>query len=113
MNTLVLGLRCSLCNAKSVIKRGVVIRDIRTVPIGSKTIWLRSHIQRVWCPFCQVTRQIKLSFADRGKRYTRVFEKYVLCFFIVKSFVSSFVCIPDHRKQFTVFRQTASLMGVS
>ena len=71
-------LRCSLCNAKSVIKRGVVIRDIRTVPIGSKTIWLRSHIQRVWCPFCQVTRQIKLSFADRGKRYTRAFEKYVL-----------------------------------
>ena len=71
-------LRCPQCNTKNVIKRGKVIRNIRTIPIGSKPVWLRTLIQRVWCPLCQVVRQIKLSFADQGKGYTRSFQRYVL-----------------------------------
>ena len=71
-------IKCPECNSRSVIKKGVVTRDLRTIPVGSKPVILRTTIQRVWCPFCQFVRQIKLSFSQKGKSYTRAFERYVL-----------------------------------
>ena len=71
-------IRCPECHSRSVKKRGTVQRDIRTIPIGSKPVLLRSIIQRIWCPFCKFVRQIQLSFSNKGKSYTRVFEKYVI-----------------------------------
>ncbi len=58
-------IRCPQCNTKSVIKRGKVYRNIRTIPVGSKPIWLRTLIQRVWCPCCQVVRQINILCRQR------------------------------------------------
>jgi transposase len=71
-------IRCPECHSRSVEKRGTIRRDIRTIPIGSKPIFLRTIIQRVWCPFCQFVRQIKLSFSNKGKSYTKAFERYAL-----------------------------------
>ncbi|MDA3790453.1 MAG: ISL3 family transposase [Desulfobacula sp.] len=71
-------IKCPECHSRSVKKRGTIRRDIRTIPIGSKPVLLRTIIQRVWCPFCQFVRQIKLSFSNKGKSYTRAFERYAL-----------------------------------
>jgi len=71
-------LRCPICRNRKVICRGAVERIFRTIPIGSKPVWLRTSIQRVWCPKCQVVRQIKLSFADPKKTYTKAFKRFVL-----------------------------------
>jgi transposase len=71
-------IRCPECHSRSVTKRGTIQRDIRTIPIGSKPVLLRAIIQRIWCPFCQFVRQIKLSFSNKGKSYTRAFERYVI-----------------------------------
>jgi len=71
-------IRCPECHSRSVKKRGIIQRTIRTIPIGSKPVFLRAIIQRIWCPICQFVRQIKLSFSDRGKSYTRAFERYVI-----------------------------------
>jgi len=71
-------LRCPLCNARDVILRGSIARRFRTIPIGEKPIWIVLDVQRVFCPECQVVRQVKIQFADPKKRYTRQFERYVL-----------------------------------
>jgi transposase len=71
-------IKCPECDSRSVIKKGVIKRDLRTIPVGSKPVILRTVIQRVWCPICQFIRQIKLSFSQEGKSYTRSFERYVL-----------------------------------
>ncbi len=71
-------IKCPECHSMAVKKRGTIQRDIRTIPIGSKPVFLRSIVQRVWCPFCNFVRQIKLSFSNKGKSYTSAFERYVL-----------------------------------
>ncbi len=71
-------IKCPECNTRSVIKRGSIKRDIKTIPVGSKPVILRTFIQRIWCPLCKFVRQIKLPFSKDGKTYTRAFERYAL-----------------------------------
>ncbi|WP_027362664.1 ISL3 family transposase [Desulfospira joergensenii] len=71
-------IKCPECNSRSVVKRGVIKRTLRTIPVGSRPVILKTAIQRVWCPICKFVRQIKLSFSKEGKSYTRAFERYVL-----------------------------------
>lgn len=71
-------LRCPICRNRKVVCRGAVERIFRMVPIGSKPVWLRAPIQRLWCSKCQVVRQIKISFADPKKSYTKAFKRFVL-----------------------------------
>ncbi len=71
-------LRCPCCGGREVIRRGVVLRRIRTLPIGSRPTWIQLNVQRVWCVQCRRVQQIALPFADPFKSYTRAFERYVL-----------------------------------
>jgi transposase len=71
-------IKCPECSCRTITKRGIIKRDIRTIPIGSKPVILRAFIQRVWCPVCKFVRQTELSFSKKGKTYTRAFERYVL-----------------------------------
>jgi transposase len=71
-------LRCAHCHSRLVIRRGQKWRKFRTVPIGSRTVWIRLGIQRVHCMLCCLIRQVKISFADPRRSYTRAFERYAL-----------------------------------
>lgn len=71
-------LRCAHCNSRLVTRRGQKWRRFRTVPIGSRTVWVRLAIQRVHCMLCSLVRQVKISFADPRRSYTRAFERYAL-----------------------------------
>lgn len=71
-------LRCPLCGGRKVVRRGVVRRQIRSLPIGGKPTWLDIKVQRVWCEHCQKVQQVALSFAQPFKSYSRAFERYVL-----------------------------------
>ena len=57
---------------------GLVMRRFRTLPIGSKPVWLELAIERVLCLICGVLRQVKVSFASWRRSYTRAFERYAL-----------------------------------
>lgn len=70
--------RCPQCNSRNVVKRGKVIRNFRSLPVGSKKTWVKAHVQRVWCSSCNIIRQVSLSFADTKKSYTKAFARYVL-----------------------------------
>jgi len=71
-------LRCPVCRSKDVILKGSVPRFFRTLPIGLKSVFIEFAIPRVKCQHCQATRQVKVSFADVRRTYTRAFERYVL-----------------------------------
>jgi transposase len=71
-------IRCSVCNTRNVVRRGVVTRRYRTLPIGNKAVWAVLAIQRVWCSACDLVRQVRIDFADPRRSYTRAFERYAL-----------------------------------
>jgi transposase len=70
--------RCSACGSAEVWDQGGIEREFHAVPIGSKPVRLKLKVPRVMCFDCDKVRQVKLGFADPGKRYTRAFERYVL-----------------------------------
>jgi transposase len=69
-------IKCPDCKSKSVVKRGVIKRNLRTIPVGSRPVILRTTTQRVWCPICKFARQIKLFLSD-SKFSTMV--RYAVC----------------------------------
>ena len=69
---------CGHCGRRAVMRQGVVVRQFRTLPIGSKPVWLELPVQRLWCATCNQTRQAQLGFADERRRYTHSFERYAL-----------------------------------
>jgi transposase len=71
-------LRCPQCGDDDVWVRGRRERTFRSVPIGGKPTRITLDVARVWCPVCDLVRQVKIGFADPKKRYTRSFERYAL-----------------------------------
>ncbi len=71
-------LRCPECGSYKVKRRGQVMRRFRTLPIGSKPVWIELAVQRVLCLLCGVLRQVRVNFAFWRRSYTRAFERYVL-----------------------------------
>ena len=53
-------------------------RFLQTVPIGLKPTFILLKVARVLCPQCEVTRQVKVPFADPRRTYTHSFERYAL-----------------------------------
>jgi transposase len=73
-----LSLRCPACNSWKLILRGSISRLFRCVPIGKKPVFVECPIQRVECLACGIIRQVKISFADKRRSYTKAFERYAL-----------------------------------
>jgi len=72
-------IRCPDCGSKEVIRHGEPnTRQIQTLPIGLKEVFVMLDIPRVECRRCGAIKQIKLMFADPYKSYTRSFERFVL-----------------------------------
>ena len=71
-------LRCPKCNAKELILHGSVNRDFRSLPIGSKPVFITCPIARIECLSCDIIRQVKTSFADQRRTYTNAFKRYAL-----------------------------------
>jgi transposase len=71
-------MRCVCCGSEDLIRRGTVVRRFRSVPIGSKAVWIILPVQRVECRDCGALRQVSVPFADRRRSYTKAFERYAL-----------------------------------
>jgi len=71
-------MRCRTCGAREVIARGKIVRRFRTLPIGSRRVWLILPIQRVQCRRCGLIQQVEVGFADRRRSYSRAFARYAL-----------------------------------
>lgn len=71
-------LTCSACGSRNVRKKGALLRRFMTLPIGMRATIIEFPVQRVFCPDCGVTRQVKIGFAETDRRFTKRFERYVL-----------------------------------
>jgi transposase len=70
--------RCSACGSTQVTSRGEVNRSLRSLPIGTRATFVTFAVPRVECRACGLVRQVKISFADSRRSYTKAFERYAL-----------------------------------
>src|SRR4051812_44726559 len=70
--------RCPECGSAAVNAQGHKERFLRSLPIGGKSTFLLVKVPRVVCLQCELTRQVKVPFADPRRTYTHAFERYVL-----------------------------------
>jgi transposase len=71
-------LRCPECGGIHYVRNGVVVRDIRTVPIGRRRTVLRTHIQKMICHDCSYIGQEHLAFVTGKRTYTNQFARFVV-----------------------------------
>jgi len=71
-------LRCSRCGSPDVERHGEVTRIFHLLPIGGRPIQALLPIARVYCARCDITRQVKVGFADEHQHHARSFERYAL-----------------------------------
>jgi transposase len=71
-------LQCSACRSWDIIKSGTKERLFRTLPIGSREVFILAVIQRLECKSCGLIRQEHISFAEEKKCYTRSLKRYIL-----------------------------------
>ena len=69
---------CPACGSKRVIRKGVIRRWLRTIPIGFRPTWICVIIQRVGCLVCNTVRQVELGMARARRSYTKAFERFAL-----------------------------------
>jgi transposase len=70
-------LRCPSCGSAHVHVIERFRRWWRTLPIGSKGVWVEMDVPRVECRNCRRRRRVEVSFAESLRRHTRSFERYV------------------------------------
>lgn len=70
--------RCPECGSAAVHAQGHKDRFLRSLPIGGKPTFILLPVARVSCFRCELTRQVKVPFADPRRTYTHAFERYAL-----------------------------------
>ena len=69
---------CPECGSAAVNSQGHKERLLQSLPIGGKPTFVLVKVARVVCFQCEITRQVKVPFADSQRTYTHAFERYVL-----------------------------------
>ena len=70
--------RCAGCGSEHVIRKGKVIRRLRTLPIGSKKVFLVAHLHRLLCRDCGALKLEPILISYPKKRWTKALGRYVL-----------------------------------
>ncbi len=70
--------RCVVCGSREVIREGVEEYTVRTLPIGSKAVFLVLSLHVLRCKKCGALRQESRDVAEPRKSYTKAFARYVL-----------------------------------
>lgn len=71
-------LRCPCCQSRHITLSGSHERLIRSVPIGSKPVFLKMKIHRVKCKACNCVRQENVHFLTGKRTYTNRFSRLVV-----------------------------------
>ena len=71
-------LKCPACGSADVHIDEWCPRRWRTLPIGSKSVWIEMDVPKVECQNCGAKRRVKLGFAEPKRQHTKNFERYVM-----------------------------------
>lgn len=69
---------CSKCKSHNVTQKGKKYREIRTLPIGKKTIILCLHLHRLYCNDCKSMLLETIEVADSKKHYSNKLASWVI-----------------------------------
>ena len=70
--------RCARCGSRDVIKKGRFVREMRTLPIGAKRVFLVVHLHRLLCRSCGALKLEPLLVSFPRKRWTKGLGRYVV-----------------------------------
>jgi transposase len=70
--------RCSLCGSSDVIQKGVFLREIRTLPIGKRSVLLVLHLHRLYCKSCKELRLEPILLAAPKKHWTKALGRFIV-----------------------------------
>ena len=71
-------LRCPACGSAKVHVNEKFLRQWRSVPVGSKPVFIEMNVPKVECQSCGTRRRVEVAFAEPKRRHTRSFERYVV-----------------------------------
>ena len=71
-------LKCPACGSAHVHIDEWIPRRWRTLPIGSKSVWIEMEVPKIECQNCGAKRRVKLGFAEPKRQHTKSFERYVM-----------------------------------
>jgi transposase len=71
-------LKCPACGSAHVHIDEWCPRRWRTLPIGSKMVWIEMNVPKVKCQQCGAKRRVKLGFAEPKRQHTKSFERYAV-----------------------------------
>jgi len=69
--------RCVDCGSPDVIRKGQVLRVLKTVPVGRRRIFLAVHLHRLRCGGCGSLKLEPLLLSFPKKRWTRALGRHV------------------------------------
>jgi transposase len=69
---------CADCKSRNTIKKGCVKRELKTVPIGKKSVYLVVHLHRLYCGDCGALKLEPLFLSLPKKHWTKSLGRYVL-----------------------------------
>lgn len=69
---------CVECGSKKVIKKGRVVRELRTLPIGRKKVYPAVHLHRLYCRDCRGLKLEPLLLSYPKKRWTKALGRYIV-----------------------------------
>lgn len=69
---------CADCGSRKVIKKGSITRQLRTLPIGKKKVFLLMHLHRLFCLFCGALKLEPLFLSFPKKRWTKALGRYIV-----------------------------------
>lgn len=70
--------RCSVCGSGEVVRKGRISRELRTLPIGNKPVYLIVHLHRLYCRECGYIRLEPIEIADARKHWTIILGRYIV-----------------------------------
>ena len=71
-------LRCSRYTGCHVIRSGFNYRLFRCVPVGSRQLFIKMKVQRLYCKDCDAHLQEYLHFVKGKRSYTNRFQRFVV-----------------------------------
>ena len=60
---------CPNCQSKRFVFRGKKLRQFRSIPIGSKPVFIEFEVPRIMCLACKVIRQAEIAFAEKRRTF--------------------------------------------
>jgi len=69
---------CADCKSRDVAKKGQVTRELKTLPIGKKNVYLMVNLHRLYCRDCRAIKLEPLLISFPKKHWTKALGRYVL-----------------------------------